>query len=78
MIIDEKLDDNVIVTSVDAVANWGACILAVAHDLRTGVLRDRIYGDGGFQLRPGPVRSRCPSCDPASIRSDGDFPVPSP
>ena len=50
--------------------------LALAHDLRPGLLRGRDDACRGFALRPGPLRHRVPP-EPAAVRRDdrGRHPV---
>ena len=54
--LEEKLPSGVLLTSVEKLVNWTRKSLAVAGDVRPGLLRHRDDGDRRRPLRPGPVR----------------------
>ena len=39
--LEEEVRKNVLLSSVDGMLNWGARVLALAGDVRAGLLRDR-------------------------------------
>ena len=73
MIIDEKLDKNVIVTSVDAVANWAraSSLWPMTFGLACCAIEFMATAASNYDLDR--FRSRRPARHAASIRFDGDF-----
>ena len=56
--IENRFEEGLIVTSLDFVINWGRQELALADDVRAGVLRDRDDGGRRVAVRPRPLRRR--------------------
>ena len=73
MIIEEKLDKNIIVTSIDAVANWAraSSLWPMTFGLACCAIEFMATAASNYDLDP--LWRRCSTCNPPSIRSDYCF-----